>query len=74
MNKERENIFLESLLRGGLSVRDYDPLSIMRLYKAADSLHAELCKLDGANLDTWRGLTVVELLNIFARCEDLREL
>jgi len=46
----------------------------MRLYKAADSLHAELCKLDGANLDTWRGLTVVELLNIFARCEDLREL
>lgn len=74
MNKEREDRFGEKLAEKGLFVRGYDPLTVMRLYKAAHELHCELCKLDGKNLETWESLSLVDFVNIYAELEDLRRL
>ena len=69
--KTRKDYFVMELQNMGLFVREYDKASVDSLYEAADHLHHVLSRLDSHNIKEWIDLPLVELVNAFAKLEDL---
>ena len=69
--KSRRQLFVEELESKGIFVRTYDEPGMDRLVSAVDGLHRELCKYDNANIQLWEGVTVLELVNAYAKHQHL---
>ena len=72
--KPRRQLFVEELESKGIFVRVYDEPGMDRLVSAVDGLHRELCKYDNANIQLWKGVTVLELVNAYAKHQHLATL
>ena len=66
-DKTRKQRFVEELEGMGLFVRTYDEPGTDRLVGAVDALHRELCKYDNANIRPWENITVIDLVNAYAK-------
>ena len=69
--KSRRQLFVEELESKGIFVRTYDEPGMDRLVSAVDGLHRELCKYDNSNIQLWKGVTVLELVDAYARHQNL---
>jgi len=67
----RRQRFIEELESKGLFIRTYDEPGMDRLVGAVDGLHRELCKYDNANISLWKGITVLELVDAYAKHQHL---
>jgi len=66
-----DQLFIEELESKGLFVRTYDEPSMDRLLRAVNWLHGELCKYDNENIKKWKDVTVLELVDSYAKHQDL---
>lgn len=71
IEKSRRQLFVEELESKGIFVRTYDEPGMNRLFQAASDLHRELCKYDNTNVQLWSGVTVIELVDAYAKHQDL---
>ena len=74
MSKDRRQLFVEELESKGIFVRTYDEPGMDRLVRAVNDLHRELCKYDLANIQLWGCITVIELVDAYAKHQDLATL
>jgi transcription elongation factor GreA-like protein len=72
--KTPNDYFLMELGNMGMFVRDYDSSSMDNLCSAVKELHRELSKLDNSNIRTWLNVPLVEVLNAYARNQDINQL
>lgn len=63
--------FIMELQNMGLYVRDHDYQATLNLSFAVKELHRELSKLDKANIGTWANVPLLEVVNIYARNQEL---
>ena len=71
IEKSRRHLFVEELENMGLFVRAYDEPGMDKLVGAVDALHRELCKYDNGNIQLWKGVTVLELVDAYAKHQHL---
>jgi hypothetical protein len=72
--KTPNDYFLMELGNMGMFVRDYDSSSMDNLCSAVKELHRELSKLDNSNIGTWADVPLLEVVNAYARNQELRAL
>lgn len=79
MNKDEygrtpNDYFVMELQNMGLYVRDHDLQATYNLSYAVKELHRELSKLDNTNIRTWIDVPLLEVVNIYAKNQELRVL
>ena len=72
--KTHNDYFLMELSNMGMFVRDYDGSSMGSFCSAVKDLHRELSKLDNSNIRTWVDVPLIEVINAYARNQELRVL
>ena len=74
IEKPRRQLFIDELEDRGIFVRTYDEDGMDRLVQAVNTLHRELCKYDNRNIRKWAAITVLELVDSYAKHQHLATL